>query len=110
MKIETLQQKIEERAKRKVNDEYRKFVEFIGSNELCQLLKFKKGATLVPFLGHYSSNPLFETGIENEMKDADNYTNFNEAREKLFELFVAKETKELLQKIDSLSDYFGEQS
>ncbi len=110
MTIETLQQKIEERAKRKVNDEYEKFVNFMGTNELCKRLKFKKGETLVPFLGHYSSNPLFETGIENKMEDADNYTNFNEARKQLFELFVAKETNELLQKIDSLSDYFGEQS
>ena len=110
MTKETLQQKIEERAKRKANDEYRKFVDFMQSNELCKLLKFKKGEKLVPFCDHYTSKPLFETGIENKMEDADNYTNFNDARKQLFELFVAKETNELLQKIDSLSDYFGEQS
>ena len=107
MKKETLQQKIEERAKRRANDEYRKFVEFMLSNELCKLLKFKKGEKLVPFCGHYNLKPLFETGIENKMEDADNYTNFNEARKLVFELFVEKETDELLQKIDSLSDYFG---
>ena len=110
MTKETLQQKIEERAKRKANDEYRKFVDFMQSNELCKLLKFKKGENLVPFCGYYNLKPLFETGIENKMEDADNYMNFNEARKQLFELFVAKETNELLQKIDSLSDYFGEQS
>lgn len=110
MTKETLQQKIEERAKRKANDEYRKFVDFMQTNELCKLLKFKKGETLVPFCDNYSLKPLFETGIENKMEDADNYTNFNDARKQLFELFVAKETNELLQKIDSLSDYFGEQS
>ena len=110
MTKETLQQKIEERAKRKANDEYRKFVDFMQSNELCKLLKFKKGEKLVPFCDHYSLKPLFETGIENKMEDADNYTNFNEARKELLELFVEKETNELLQKIDSLSDYFGEQS
>lgn len=36
MTKETLQQKIEERAKRKANDEYRKFVDFMQTNELLQ--------------------------------------------------------------------------
>jgi len=102
---ETLQQKIELRAKRRVSDEYKKFVDFMQTNKLCKLLKFKKGGALVPLCGHYSLNPLFETGIENTMKDADNYTNFNEAREQLTDLFTEEETNELLQKIDSLSDY-----
>ena len=106
MTKEILQQKIEERAKRKANEEYRKFVEFMQSNELCKLLKFKKGLDLVPFCGHYSTDPLFETGIENKMEETDMYTNFNDARKQLFELFVAKETNELLEKIDILSDYF----
>ena len=110
MTKETLQQKIEERAKRKANTEYQKFVDFMQSNELCMLLKFKKGEKFVPFCGHYTLKPLFETGIENRMEDTDNYTNFNDARKQLFELFVERETNELLQKIDSLSDYFGEQS
>ena len=114
MTKETLQQKIEERAKRKANDEYRKFVDFMQSNELCKLLKFKKGETLVPFCDHYNSKPLFETGIAwgdtTRRPASPNYTNFNDARKQLVELFVAKETNELLQKIDSLSDYFGEQS
>ena len=108
MTKETLQQKIELRAKRKANDEYRKFVDFMQTNELCKLLKFKKGEVFVPFCDHYTLKPLFETGIENKMEDADNYTNFNDARKHLFDLFVEKETNELLQKIDSLSDYFGD--
>lgn len=107
---ETLQQKIENRAKIKAINEYKKFVDFMQSNELCILLKFKKNGTLVPFCGHYNQKPLFETGIDNKMEDADNYTNFNDARKQLFELFVEKETNELLQKIDSISDYFVEQS
>jgi len=108
MKKETLQQKIEQRAEERAVDEYRKFVEFMLKNELCKLLKFKKGDELVPFCGIYSQDPLFETGVRNEMKDTDNYTNFNEARKQLFEFFVEKETNELLQKIDSLSDYFNQ--
>ena len=110
MTKEILQQKIEKRAKIKADNEYRKFVDFMQSNELCKLLKFKKGETLVPFCDNYRSKPLFDTAIEHKMEDADNYTNFNEARRQLLELFVAEETNELLQKIDSLSDYFGEQS
>jgi len=110
MTTETLQQKIEERAKKRVDNEYKKFVNFMQSNELCKLLKFKEGETLVPFCGHYYSKPLFETGIQNKMENADNYTNFNEAKKQLFELFVKEETNELLRKIDSLSDYFEEQS
>lgn len=108
MTKETLQQKIEAKAEKRAIAEYGKFVEFMQKNELCKLLKFKKGNELVPFCSHYDDEPLFETGVNNSMEDADNYTNFNEARKQLIELFIEEETNILLKKMESLSDYFND--
>ena len=107
--METLQKKIEAKAKKRAIAEYGAFVDFMQKNELCKLLKFKKGIELVPFCSCYTDNPLFETGLQNPMEDADLYTNFNQARQELIELFIEDETDKLLKKIDSLSDYFNEQ-
>ena len=106
MTKETLQQKIEAKAKKRAIAEYSEFVKFMETNQLCKLLKFKKSDKLVPFCGNYQDKPLFETGLENKMEETDLYTNFNEARKELLEIFIEQETNDLLKKIDSLSDYF----
>lgn len=104
---QSLQKKIEARAEKRAIGEYKKLVDFMESNMLCKLLKFRKGDKLVPFCAHYNQEPLFETGLTNKMEEADLYTNLNEARTKLVEIFIEEETEMLLKKIDSLSDYFN---
>jgi len=102
-----LEKRIIERAEAKAQNEYKKMVDFMMTNELFKRIQFRKGETLVPFCDNYGKKPLFETGINNKMEDTDKYTNFNEARKQVREFFIKQETDELLNKIDSLTEYFN---
>lgn len=111
MNKNTLQQKIIDRATVKRNDEYKKLLDFFATNRLAKLLKYKiEDGNLVPFCGHYNNSPLFESGVENKMENADKYTNFNEARKLLLEMFIEEETNDLLNKMDEMSFYFNNET
>ena len=107
MKVTTLQSKIEKRAEAQVKSELANFIDFMQTNRICRLLKFKDGDKIVPFCGHYNEKPLFETGVNNKMEVANSYTNLEEAKHILLAMFVEEETNALLRKIDEMSDYFN---
>ena len=87
--------------------EYKKFANFMESNEFGKALKIKHKDAFIPLVGLYTMGPLFETGAENEMPIAKEITNLHELRKSITEKFINDESLNLLKKIDGLSEYFG---
>jgi hypothetical protein len=103
-----IQERIEDRAKARVDKDYSSFVEFARKNPILNILKLNQKE------GHY--NPSFIRGSGDtvyffndtcygESKGAEELFNLKEVKESLFAKYVKEESDSLLEKLNALSDY-----
>lgn len=103
MTKETLQQKIEERAKIKANNEYKKFVDFMQANKMSKI-KFTEDGTSFDYhfyLKHQSYENL--TQLENEIREIDD--EIEKIKQRIFGFAVATP---VVKPSDSISDMISD--
>jgi hypothetical protein len=104
MEINDLNKQIEARAKARFNKDYDNLHNAIKSNPIgCRLeintVSFEEASDLVRSDRDSIINPYQNSPV---LKD----TNFNKVKEELMAVYIKEEAQILLNKIDSLSDYF----
>jgi len=110
IKINLLTEKIKERTSKRFEEEFKKFVEAVSSNEIGRLLQIrindKESQNLVNCSG-VTGGVFFNSRFENLTEFGKHNSNILEIREKLLEIYEKAETDKLLLDLKVLNDYIA---
>jgi hypothetical protein len=110
--MNTLEKRINERAEERFNREFKNFTEVVSKTEIGQKLTIKiNGEEQLSLVNKYGTTggTYFNSWYKEITKYGKTLTNIELIREELIKKYAKEETDQILNKLDILGEYIGQQ-